>query len=198
VGLADNTLPDQFWRSYAKSYDRILPLVPFYQQAVGRHVSAIVESGARRVLDLGCGTGNVAAPLAVAGMHVVAVDKCSAMLERLQVKALGYEVADRVTVVDQDAHTLEVPSQPFDAVNCLLALFCMTDGLHVLSTIVKSVRLGGLLAFTEPTWAFREEPLLEFASQSIFSGSSNQELLADWEVVANAGKTQMRARLWVT
>jgi SAM-dependent methyltransferase len=38
----------------------------------------------RTVLDLGCGTGRIADPLAAEGRHVVAVDESVAMLQRMQ------------------------------------------------------------------------------------------------------------------
>jgi SAM-dependent methyltransferase len=41
----------------------------------------------RTVLDLGCGTGRIADPLAAEGRHVVAVDESAAMLERVRVAA---------------------------------------------------------------------------------------------------------------
>jgi len=37
----------------------------------------------RTVLDLGCGTGRIADPLAAEGCHVVAVDESAALLERV-------------------------------------------------------------------------------------------------------------------
>src|SRR4029078_6899680 len=79
-------IDEEVWASYAASYDRILPILPFYQEAVRRHVEALTGAGIRRGIDVGSGTGNVAVHLASRGVEVTAVDLSGAMLDRLQRK----------------------------------------------------------------------------------------------------------------
>ncbi len=61
----------------------------------------------RTVLDLGCGTGNIAIPLAKQGHQVVGIDLSSEML------AMAFEKAQRAQVkvkwLEQDMRTLEAP-----------------------------------------------------------------------------------------
>ncbi len=52
----------------------------------------VAELGARRVLDVGCGTGSLAVRLAAAGIEVVGLDPVGASLD----VARGKEHADRV------------------------------------------------------------------------------------------------------
>ena len=67
------------------------------------HYAAMVtEFGARRVLDVGCGTGELACLLARNGVDVVGVDPAEASLE----VARGKEYADRVRWIHGDATTL--------------------------------------------------------------------------------------------
>ncbi|TDW19230.1 class I SAM-dependent methyltransferase [Kribbella kalugense] len=67
------------------------------------HYAAMVsEFGARRVLDVGCGTGELACLLARDGVDVVGVDPAEASLE----VARGKEFADRVRWIHGDATTL--------------------------------------------------------------------------------------------
>lgn len=67
------------------------------------HYAAMVsEFGARRVLDVGCGTGELACLLARAGVDVVGVDPAEASLE----VARGKEFAERVRWIHGDATTL--------------------------------------------------------------------------------------------
>jgi SAM-dependent methyltransferase len=67
------------------------------------HYAAMVrEFGARQVLDVGCGTGELACLLARDGIEVVGVDPAEASLE----VARGKEFADRVRWIHGDATTL--------------------------------------------------------------------------------------------
>ena len=67
----------------------ILPEMPFYREVVDRHLAAIREAGAARVLDIGAGTGNVAVPLLKDGVPVAAVDISRAMLAKLSASSMG-------------------------------------------------------------------------------------------------------------
>jgi SAM-dependent methyltransferase len=67
------------------------------------HYAAMVdEFGVRRVLDVGCGTGELSCLLASAGVDVTGVDPAEASLE----VARGKEFADRVHWLHGDATTL--------------------------------------------------------------------------------------------
>ncbi|RZT19931.1 methyltransferase family protein [Kribbella sp. VKM Ac-2569] len=67
------------------------------------HYAAIVgEFGAAKVLDVGCGTGELACLLASSGVDVVGVDPAGASLE----VARGKEFADRVRWIHGDATSL--------------------------------------------------------------------------------------------
>lgn len=62
------------------------------------------------VLELGVGTGRLALPLAALGFDVRGVDASVAMLERLQAKAGGTDVA----VVEADLASFDPPARPGD------------------------------------------------------------------------------------
>lgn len=82
-------------RFYDLMYDAVQSKldVPFYLELAHRH------SGP--VLELGCGTGRVALPLARAGSRITGLDLSEPMLDRLRLKlsAETADVRDRVTVV---------------------------------------------------------------------------------------------------
>lgn len=68
------------------------------------YVALVDELGARRVLDVGCGTGTLALMLAAQGYDVVAVDPAGASLA----VARGKPGAERVHWIDGDASTVSV------------------------------------------------------------------------------------------
>lgn len=66
------------------------------------YVAIVRETGARSVVDVGCGTGSLAVRLAGLGLDVVGVDPASASLDVARTKS----GAERVTWVDGDATDL--------------------------------------------------------------------------------------------
>jgi len=69
-----------------------------------------------RMLDVGCGTGELANRLARRGWQVVGLDLCEPMLHRARFKLNGYAGSVRLTVADSE----QVPfaDGTFDAVTC--------------------------------------------------------------------------------
>ncbi len=186
--LNDHLKREAFWDEYARSYDRILPLMPFYQLALERHLSAITGILPKHVLDIGAGTGSVAIPLAQAGCIVTLVDSSPAMLSRAARKAEQAGVAHLLRIHTSSAESIEnLPDGGFDAVNLLLTLFCMSDAEKVLKMSVRCVRPDGLIVFTEPLHAFSETPLLEMGLRILQQRDNWSELQPDWDVVCQAG-----------
>ena len=69
-----------------------------------------------RILDVGCGTGELANRLARRGWQVIGLDLCEPMLHRARFKLNGYAGSVRLTVADSE----HVPfaDGTFDAVTC--------------------------------------------------------------------------------
>ncbi|MSQ41458.1 MAG: class I SAM-dependent methyltransferase [Dehalococcoidia bacterium] len=73
-----------------------------YEDDIAMYRELVTSRGA--VLELGCGTGRVAAPLAAAGLTVVGVDRSAAMLRRARERTRGLPV----TLVEDDMRTLRL------------------------------------------------------------------------------------------
>jgi 2-polyprenyl-6-hydroxyphenyl methylase/3-demethylubiquinone-9 3-methyltransferase len=69
-----------------------------------------VQSGAR-ALDIGCGAGVVAIPLARRGFEVRCIDSSQEMLELAQAEVESADVSDSVTVASGDAHSLDLEDE---------------------------------------------------------------------------------------
>jgi ubiquinone/menaquinone biosynthesis C-methylase UbiE len=108
----------------------------------------------QRILDLGSGVGDVAmlaARLAGSAGEVVGVerDPRSVARARARVAAAGlHNVRFMQSDVDQIAS-----DKPFDAAVGRFILMYLPDPVAVLNSVSQVVRLGGILAFQEPTWA---------------------------------------------
>lgn len=95
------------WDEYAPFYD--------WENArtMGRRDVAFWEQLACRVagpvLELGCGTGRIAVPVAKSGVHVVGIDRSAPMLARAQQRLRRTRLARRVSLVRGDIRHLPFP-----------------------------------------------------------------------------------------
>lgn len=127
------------------------------------------------VLELGCGTGRVLLPVAAANRTVTGVDISPTLLELTRTKLQGKPYAARVTLVEADLRTFDLPEKNFAFAFCtsntLMHLNTSADQLAVLRNAHLHMRKGGvlLLDLFHPDMA----RLLEI--------SGMQELADQWE-----------------
>jgi ubiquinone/menaquinone biosynthesis C-methylase UbiE len=126
------------------------------QQIVAR-VLHMLRPG-QRLLDLGCGYGRIAVPVAVAGYQVVGLD----ISPRLLAAAWQYAHAQSVPVMWLQASMCRVPlsSNTCDVALCLWSVFyellATDEQLAAVREIVRVLRPGG--------WGLVEGPLYEPAT----------------------------------
>ena len=102
-----------------------------------------IPAGAR-VLDIACGTGNTAIPLARRGCIVTGVDIAPNLLEQARARAAAEHLA--ITFDEGDAEALPYGDATFDAVTTMFgAMFAPRPEL-VASEMARVLRPGGLLA----------------------------------------------------
>jgi len=109
------------------------------------YVAVVEQLGARRVLDVGCGTGTLARMLAERGHDVVAVDPASASLTVARAKP----GAERVRWIDGDATALPVADREV-ATMTGNAVQSIADPQHwaaTLRSVRAALRAGGHLVF---------------------------------------------------
>lgn len=97
-----------------------------------------------RVLDVACGTGNTAIPLAQQGAHVTGVDIATNLLAQARERAAADNL--QITFDEGDAEQLPYPDQSFDAVISMFgAMFAPRPAL-VASEFARVLKPGGRLA----------------------------------------------------
>lgn len=162
-------------------YDHILSELPFYQEVVERHYTAMKPAHIRTVLDVGAGTGIPTLRLLDLGKHVTAVDISRAMLQKLYSK-LDAGHAMRLTVIEDTAESLpHLPDASFDGVSVLLAFFDMHDPWSALGETQRLLKPGGTLIVTEPRACFNVDQLMTAAEESLRAKGLLEKLAADWK-----------------
>jgi SAM-dependent methyltransferase len=136
--------------AYAQFYDALYETkdydaeVAYLEEAFRRYGSFPV----RTVLDVGCGTGGHALPLAGRGYAMTGVDRSSPMIELARQKLSQQALHVDFHVADARSFTL---GRTFDAVVCMFAaLGYLTENEDVsaaLQTIAAHLRPGGLFIF---------------------------------------------------
>jgi SAM-dependent methyltransferase len=112
---------------------------------------SLAEQTGGPVLELGCGTGRVAIPLAEAGFDVTGIDRSAAMLARARRKAglLPPEAAGRIQFVEGDfvnAVAGEAFGLIFAAYRVFMSVLEPDDQLRALTAARGQLRPGGILA----------------------------------------------------
>jgi len=139
-------VPEVFGGGYAAAYDALYEEKDYEAECdlVELVCARYGDGRLRTILDLGCGTGNHALPLARRGYDVLGVDRSEAMLELARAKAAD----DGPSFELGDIRELRL-GREFDAVLLLFAVLgyqhANDDVLAALRTARAHLRPGGLL-----------------------------------------------------
>ena len=147
------------WDEYARYYDwenaRTIGRrdVPFWR--------TIALEAEGPVLELGCGTGRIAAPLGRAGVRLVGIDRSAQMLAFARRRVARARLRSRVGLVRGDIRTTPFPGSVFSTVlapyGVLQSLLRERDLAATLSAVHRVLRPGGTfgveLVADLPSWA---------------------------------------------
>ena len=138
-------------RRSRESFNRVADLYARYRRGyppeVIEAVAAAADLGAgSRVLEIGCGTGQLSVPLATLGVHLLAVELGSALAEIARRRLHEFPGA-HVEVADFEQWPL--PTQAFDAAVCANAFHWLDPGLRITKT-AQALRPGGTLVIVHP------------------------------------------------
>lgn len=138
------TLADEYRRQFAwRPWPAILECLP--------------ELRDRRIVDLGCGPGDLAAELAARGARVLAIDAHDELLQAARDRRVT-----RVELLHADLRALDElpgPAAPVDGLWCSFAAAYFPDLASRLAVWRRWLAPGGWLALTEIDDLFAHEPL---------------------------------------
>ncbi|WP_062107331.1 class I SAM-dependent methyltransferase [Bacillus niameyensis] len=119
------------WNS--KLYDQSHSFVSRFGQDV---VELLAPMAGERILDLGCGTGDLAYQLIEQGAHIVGIDQSESMIREAK------EKYPHIPFIVEDATAIQF-YQEFDAVFSNATLHWIKEAKQVLSCIYNSLKHGG-------------------------------------------------------
>lgn len=140
------------WDTFSEDYDRIFLENPQYVETIERMVQKAGSSDSVRVLDLGCGTGNITAALLkrLEGrtLEVVAMDPSAGMRNQCSGR---FEGLDNVDVREGNALGIAAPDADFDFVFSNLVLHHVTPGERgtCASELERVLKPGGTLVYAD-------------------------------------------------
>jgi bacteriocin biosynthesis cyclodehydratase domain-containing protein len=156
-------------------------------------------SADRRVLDLGCGTGEQALRLAAAGCYVVGTDVMEDMLSQVSARAKRRELSGRMTL---EHGSLPLSGGPFDDILCLNVLDHVEEPLPLLRGMTRLLADGGQVVISLPhpmkdqgawhkervggRWRYREFVVYDYFEEGAVTKSREDP---DGEVVIAAIRT---------
>ncbi len=114
-----------------------------------RFVDGLGITPAMQILDVACGTGNLAIPAARQGAHVTGVDIATNLLEqaRARASAEGLQIAFK----EGDAEHLPFPDAQFDLVMTMFGAMFAPDPEKVASELARVCRPSGKIAMANWT-----------------------------------------------
>ncbi|CAL9587509.1 tRNA 5-carboxymethoxyuridine methyltransferase [Streptomyces sp. enrichment culture] len=112
-----------------------------------RRVLAELGDRPARVLDVGCGDGEMVLRLAAAGHLVTGVEKSPGMLTKATERvAADTGIAERVTLTEGDIYNLPFDDASFDAVVCHGVVMYLADSVAPIAHLARLVADGGILS----------------------------------------------------
>jgi tellurite methyltransferase len=135
-----------------------------------------------RVLDFGCGLGNLALAAARQGCHVVALDASETAIEHLRRLAQAESLAVLAEQADLSVHEIR---DEYDAIVCigLLMFFDCPKAFAQLRHLQARVRPGGIAVVNVLVQGTTYLGMFDPSSHCLFARDALQERFAGWEVL---------------
>lgn len=200
-GVAPGTWDYVHQGSIADHYDDFVADVAMgdiEQQILNDFLPPPEKAGSQTIIDLGCGTGRTAIPLAQAGYDVIAVDLSQSMLGQLNQKISAANLPGTIHPVRANLVELDCLSDNMaDHAVCLFSTMGMVAGRkyrrQMLEHVHRIVRPGGiLLLHVHHRWAaLREQGGIGKTLKSLARSMSDSEHEFGDSVYAYRGLDQM-------
>lgn len=177
-----------YFGAMIETYDSLIRrAVPRYEEMTQRLLEYLPATSTR-VLELGCGTGNLTLRLAAQfpGAHITAVDGAPEMVETTRRRLSEKAPAAHVTFVTGRFEELSFPAGAFDLVTSCISLHHVADKASLYRLVHRWLVPGGTFRFadqlrgaTDPTHEHNMRRWLEFCRQPGNCGPEEVQSLLD-------------------
>ncbi len=175
----------------------------YYTQA-RPEVAALVPASCRRVLEIGCGEGQLGRLLRARGHSVTGIELLSDAAERARVHL------DRVVTADVERDGLPFPPGSFDAIVFADVLEHLVDPWRVLREAVEVLAEDGVVVASIPNvqnldvirrllrgrWDYRERGILDFGHLRFFTLKTIRALFAQADLRIESVGHRYRRTWW--
>jgi SAM-dependent methyltransferase len=132
---------------------------PLSEAKVDEIVGLARLRGGARVLDLGCGKGEILCRFAERwGADGVGVDLSPFCVSDARARVAERGLAGRIRIVEGDGASIDLPAGGFDAALCLGASWIFGGYAGTLAALARFVTPGGWVIAGEPFWAREPSP----------------------------------------
>jgi len=139
-------LDTKFWAKYFKVYDLLNLLIP-YQELLRDICDELEIKPREKILEAGCGTGNLALKIKERGARVIGLDNCKEALDLYLKKDPEAEI-----VLADLTRRLPFPDNYFDKIACNNVLYAISrkKQINVLKELYRILRPDGKIVFVNP------------------------------------------------
>jgi SAM-dependent methyltransferase len=120
-----------------------------YETGAADFIARLGLKSGQRVLDVACGTGNLALPAAKAGAHVVGIDIAPNLVEQARQRAAAQKLSIRFE--EGDAEALPYENGSFDVVVSMFGAMFAPRPEVVACELARVTRAGGTIAMANWT-----------------------------------------------
>lgn len=151
---------DGFWDLYARVYDNVYQLMP-YRKLLWDTLQSLELAPGMRVLDAGCGTGNLEHFLAQKDLPPVKVDAVDFSPGMLEMAAEKCRELDFVSFQQLDLSSpLPFEDATFDRIVSINVLYALPDPDATVQELLRVLKPSGALVITSPSPDFRVSALV--------------------------------------
>jgi glycosyltransferase involved in cell wall biosynthesis/2-polyprenyl-3-methyl-5-hydroxy-6-metoxy-1,4-benzoquinol methylase len=152
IAAASDALPTTtYFTAEAERFHLLYQKKLCFQDRLNLFVEAVQRTtpAPAKILDFGCGAGNIAIALGAAGYEVLGLDGASGMVETARANAARLNL-DKVRFQQVNAEEFDGRFGNFDAIVCSSVVEYIEDDLGLLKNFIGALRPGGCLIFSVP------------------------------------------------